>query len=200
MKTYIKTREANRIVRSYRTSNTPLSEPWIEVDTSYSKDDVLKGEFLFAYENGSLEPTEIPRHQPAPYMQWNHDTGVWEDNRTLEDVKAHKWEEIKKSRESARFSPFQYNGNIYDADARSQQNIQAAAQAAQLEPDLVFDWTMYDNTVTQLGASEVTALSVALVERANEIYAKARQLRQTIDEAKTYAQVSNIYWDSDNQD
>jgi len=195
MNTYIKTREANKIVRSYRKSDKPLSSPWIKVDTDYSQDDVLRGNFLFAYENGALFETEIPRHQPAPHMQWNHDQGLWEDLRSLDEAKADKWGDVKRARELARFAPFEHGGNAYDADLRSQQNIQAAAQAAQLDPDLVFDWTLQDNTVTQLSASDVTALSVALVERTNQIYAKARQLRQSIDDANTRSQLDNIFWD-----
>lgn len=195
MNTYIKTREANKIVRSYRKSDKSLSSPWIEVETDYSKDDVLRGDFLFAYENGHLLKTNIPRHQPAPYMQWNYDRAIWEDLRSLDQAKADKWQEIKRARESDRFAPFEHGGNVYDADLRSQQNIQAAAQAAQIEPDLVFDWTLHNNTVTQLGSAEVTALSVALVERTNQIYAKARQLRQKIDDANTRSQLDDIFWD-----
>ncbi len=54
---------------------------------------------------------EMPA-QPSPYHIFNYDIKQWIDPRTLDEIKAQKWAEIKVMRDQLEFGGFEFEGNI----------------------------------------------------------------------------------------
>ena len=107
--------------------------------------------------------------------------------RTLDDIKAQKWAEIKSQRDRLEFGGFEFEGNIYDSDRVSQGRIMGAALAG---VDQV--WTLADNTIVELTASKLQQLYAALQAHIASVHERGRIARQLIFEAETKEQVEAI--------
>ena len=153
------------------------------------------GSQILLYRDGAVVNTGQPVRSPAPGWVWDDDTLKWVDGRTLDDLKAAKWEEIKAARSNAEYGGFSWDGSEFDSDAASQQKIMGASQLAGLDPDnFLVDWTLKDNTVRTLNAADMNAVGAALGQHVNSQYVKARNLRQQIESATTKAEVEAIAW------
>ena len=126
-------------------------------------------------------------NQPSPDSVFDYETKKWVDNRTLEDAKGQKWEEIKSQRDQLEFGGFEFDGNIYDSDQVSQGRIIGAAIAG---VDQV--WTLADNTTVELSASQLQQLYAALQAHIASVHERGRIARQLIFDAKTKEEVEEI--------
>lgn len=142
-------------------------------------------------------PTPIPT-RPSNHHQFNWAIKQWEDPRTLVDHKAAKWAEVKAAREAVEFGAFAWDGSMFDCDQISQQRIQGAAQLATLasmtSAPFSIDWTLADNTVRTLNATDMIAVGMALGAHINVQHATSRTLRAQIDAATTLAEVQAVAW------
>jgi hypothetical protein len=133
--------------------------------------------------------------EPSPNHRFDWATKTWYDPRTVADHRAAKWNELKQARSQAEFAPLTVGSHTFDADAKSQQNIAGAVQLATLAADgWTIDWTLADNTTATLSKAEMVAVGVALGERTSSIYAYARGLRETLDEAIDIEGVQAVVW------
>lgn len=132
---------------------------------------------LVAYTaGGAVRKRQPPKHLAA----WNPAAEQWEDMRSLQQVKADKWGEIKSAREAAKVAPLmQTPYGAIDADPRSIENIkgtllglQAAAPLGQAPAAI--DWTMADNSVVALTPAQLGEVAVLLLLRGDAAHAKAR--------------------------
>lgn len=131
---------------------------------------------------------------PSPAHQFDYSVKAWVDPRTLQDHRDEKWAQIKAARDAVEFGPFTWDASIFDADAESQQRISGAVQMASLSSAFSIDWTLADNTVRALTATQVIALGIALAQHVGAAYATARALRDQINAAATIAAVEAIVW------
>ena len=111
----------------------------------------------------------------------------WIDPRSLDDIKAQKWAEIKSERDSLEFGGFEFDGGIYDSDQVSQSRVMGAAVAG---VDQV--WTLADNTTVELSASQLQQLYAALQAHIASVHERGRITRQLIYDAETKDQVEAI--------
>lgn len=125
--------------------------------------------------------------QPSPYHIFNYDLKDWIDPRTLDEIKAHKWAEIKSERDQLEFGGFEFEGNIYDSDQVSQGRIMGAAAAG-----LDQVWTLADNTTVELSASQLQQLYAALQAHIASVHERGRSARQLISDAETKEQVEAV--------
>ena len=125
--------------------------------------------------------------QPAPYHTFNYTTKQWIDPRTLDEIKAQKWTEIKSQRNQLEFGGFEFDGGIYDSDQVSQGRIMGAAAA---ELDQV--WTLADNTTVELSASQLQQLYAALQAHIASVHERGRIARLLIYEATTSDEVEAV--------
>lgn len=125
--------------------------------------------------------------QPSPYHIFNYDLKDWIDPRTLDEIKAQKWAEIKSERDRLEFGGFEFEGNTYDSDQVSQGRIMGAAVAG---IDQV--WTLADNTTVELSASQLQQLYAALQAHIASVHERGRIARQLILEAETKEQVEAV--------
>ncbi|WP_286740527.1 MULTISPECIES: DUF4376 domain-containing protein [Acinetobacter] len=125
--------------------------------------------------------------QPSPYHIFNYDLKDWIDPRTLDEIKAQKWAEIKSGRDLLEFGGFEFEGSAYDSDQVSQSRIMGAAVAGVDQT-----WTLADNSTVDLSASQLQQLYAALQAHIASVHERGRIARQLIFEAETREQVEAI--------
>lgn len=130
--------------------------------------------------------------------EWDWDTLDWVDLRTLDDLKDDKWAEIKVARDEVDFGTFTWDGSVFDADLTSQLRIQGAVLLAQLalanEEPFGIGWTLANNSVRTLTATEMIQVGVALSLHVNAVHEISRDLRSDIYNANSSETVDEILW------
>ena len=124
---------------------------------------------------------------PSPQHVFDYEIKQWIDPRSLDDLKAQKWTEIKSERDSLEFGGFEFDGGIYDSDQVSQSRVMGAAVAG---VDQV--WTLADNTTVELSASQLQQLYAALQAHIASVHERGRIARQLIFDAETKEQVEAV--------
>lgn len=124
---------------------------------------------------------------PSPHHTFDYTTKQWIDPRTLDEIKAQKWAEIKSERDRLEFGGFEFDGGIYDSDQVSQGRIVGAAAAGM---DQV--WTLADNTTTYLTANELVQLYQALQMHIAITHQRGRVAREAIVSATTKDDVDAV--------
>ena len=132
--------------------------------------------------------------KPSPNHQFNYTTKQWEDPRTLADLKAEKWRNIKANRDAAEHGGFTWDGSVFDSDVLSQQRITGAVTLAQMSPAFTTVWTLKDNSTRTLSAADMFAVGVALGTHVSTQFLQGQLLRAQIDEAATAQEVEAIHW------
>lgn len=124
---------------------------------------------------------------PAPHCIFDYEVKQWIDPRSLDEIKAQKWTEIKSERDRLEFGGFEFDGNIYDSDQVSQGRITGAASAG-----IDQTWTLADNTTVELSASQLQQLYAALQAHIASAHERGRIARQLIFDAETKEQVEAV--------
>lgn len=136
--------------------------------------------------------------RPSALHVFNWTAKAWVDPRTLADVRAARWAEVKRHRNLLEASGFPYLGKVLDSDERSVQRITTVVQAAQaaLGASVPFSivWTCADNSSLALDAVAAMGMPVALAQYADQLHQTAKTLRAQIDAATTVPQVEAITW------
>jgi len=118
--------------------------------------------------------------------------------RTLDEIKSDKRQQINSKRDNLEQSGFPYLGKLIDSNPVSVQRISIAAQAAQFalasNQPFSIDWTCQDNSILSLDANSMIAMPVALAMFANGIHHIAREKKSLIDVATTAVQVDGVIW------
>ena len=117
---------------------------------------------------------------PSPHHIFDYTTKQWIDPRSLDEIKAQKWAEIKSQRNQLEFGGFEFEDNIYDSDQVSQGRIMGAALAG---VDQV--WTLADNTTVELSASQLHQLYATLQAHIASTHERGRIARLAIESAET---------------
>jgi hypothetical protein len=129
-----------------------------------------------------------------PYLaRWDVPTKAWVDTRTIDQVRADKWNEIKAARDVAEYGGFVWDGSTFDSDETSQRRLQGAVLLVQIAQQPI-DWTLSDNSVRTLSAQDVVAVGEAMGQLVQSAHAKSRALRVQIDQAATMEEVMAISW------
>ena len=124
---------------------------------------------------------------PTPNHTFDYVIKEWVDLRTLDEIKAQKWAEIKSERDRIEFGGFEFEGNIYDSDQVSQGRILGASIAG---VDQV--WTLADNSTRSLSASQLQQLYAALQTHTALVHERGRIAREAIMSATTKEEVEAV--------
>ena len=159
-------------------SPTPASgyDDWIKTDIQPNLSDYWNGNAFVSIG----EP-------PSTHHIFDYHTKQWIDPRSLDEIKAQKWSEIKSQRDRLEFGGFEFEGNVYDSDQVSQGRIMGAAVAG-----IDQTWTLANNTTVELSASQLQQLYAALQAHIASAHERGRIARQLIFEAETREQVEAI--------
>jgi hypothetical protein len=132
--------------------------------------------------------------KPSPNHTFNYTSKQWEDPRTLADLKAEKWRNIKANRDAAEHGGFTWDGSVFDSDALSQQRITGAVTLAQMSPAFTTVWTLANNSTRTLSAADMFAVGMALGTHVATQFLQGQLLREQIDDAATAQEVEAIHW------
>ena len=124
---------------------------------------------------------------PSQHHTFDYTTKQWIDPRSLDEIKAQKWAEIKAERDQLEFGGFEFGGNIYDSDQVSQGRIMGAAVAGVDQT-----WTLANNTTVELTAQQLKELYAALQSHIASVHERGRIARQLIFEAETKERVELV--------
>lgn len=135
------------------------------------------------YENGWVA---MPI-QPSPYHVFDYTTKQWIDPRSLDEIKAQKWAEIKKQRDALEFGGFEFEGNIYDSDQVSQARIHSAVAL-----NVPTVWITKSNKEVELSPSDMVALQQALAQHISRIHVEFQELRKQIYATKSFDELNTL--------
>ena len=147
--------------------------------------------------DGALVPIQA---RPGNHHTFDYTAKQWIDPRTLSDLKAAKWEEVKRWRADATVAPqLVTRFGVFDGDAAGVDNIKSAvlglreAAAIGAAPSTIA-WTMYDNSAVELTPDELSEVAAMLLARGNVAHERARVLRLQIEAATTAAELDALAW------
>ena len=136
--------------------------------------------------------------RPSQNHRFNYSTKQWEDPRTLEDLQALKWAEIKQARTQAEFGPFIYNGMEFDGDLDAQRRLASyiSVSKSAIASGVPFqaEFILADDSVVTLTAQDFVGIEMAKVQQVAAAFAHAVQLRAQIDAATTKEEVEAVVW------
>lgn len=158
--------------------NTPLLANFV--------DDIEYGSNTDYFDNESNMFVSIG-NPPTPNHTFNYVLKEWVDLRTLDQIKAQKWAEIKSERDRIEFGGFEFEGDIYDSDQVSQGRILGASIAG---VDQV--WTLANNSTRLLTASQLQQLYAALQTHTALVHERGRIAREAIMSATTKEDVEAV--------
>ena len=124
---------------------------------------------------------------PSRHHAFDYISKQWIDPRSLDEIKAQRWTEIKSERDILEFGGFEFDGGIYDSDQVSQGRIMGAVSAGVDQT-----WTLADNTTVNLTASQLQQLYAELQAHIASVHERGRIARQLIFDAETKDQVEAI--------
>lgn len=130
--------------------------------------------------------------KPSNAYIFDYDSAQWAFN--IAEAQKEKWLEIKEQRTYQEFSSFEWQNNQIQCNEVSQRRLQGAVQMAAINPSIVIDWTMEDNSVVSLAASQVIDMGTALGLHVTATHERGRMLRQLINDATTETQIDLIIW------
>lgn len=125
--------------------------------------------------------------KPSQHHTFDYFSKSWSDMRSLDEVKAYKWEQLKQQRNVLEFGGFEFEGNTYDSDQVSQGRIMGAVLAG-----LPQIWTLANNTTVSLSAEQLKSLYAALQMHVAIAHERGRIAREAIQAATTKDQVEAI--------
>lgn len=174
--TRIRSGNSENVLADVQDTNYVTTTDAVSPDTHYVKNDQIC----------------VYPQKPGEYHEFDLQTESWILD--LTQAREAKWNEIKLSRDQHEYSQVTYNGNVYDVDAVSQQRIQGAFTASQIDSSLVLTWTLADNTTVLLNAADIQGLASTVISHVNDCHAHARTLRTDIDNAQTLSEIESITW------
>lgn len=132
---------------------------------------------------------------PGSGLTFHYETGMWEDFRTLDDLRLERRAYVTAQRDITLGGGFTYNGDVYDSNAQSRANISSQARlAVAVGPTFETEWTLANNTLVTLDQGGMLALETAMDEHVATVYAHARALKQTIAAATTPTEIAAVQW------
>lgn len=138
--------------------------------------------------------------QPSMFHRADPATQQWVDTRSLEQLKAEKWSQIKRARDAAEYGGFTWGGLAFDCDQVSAQRIGGAVTMAMIAASagtpFAIEWTLADNTVQTLTGEEVVQVGLALGAHVASTHATARTLRLAIADVADAEALAAIAWPS----
>lgn len=175
--------------------NTPAAGLALLEGTGTSFTHYVKNRSLIAYSSDQVAAKlSIPSY-PAT---WSNMTFSWADSRSLSDAKTEVWNTIKAARDANMAAGFVWDGSKFDSDNLSIQRIQGAVQLATFalaaNQPFTIDWTLFDNSVRNLSATDLVQVYITLGTFVQNIFAAGVTLRGQIDAATVNSQLHSILW------
>lgn len=115
----------------------------------------------------------------------------------LDEVKAEKLAEFKRSRDAEEVENITYNGHPYDYDQKSRERMHNARQALQDagKANASILWTTAENERVPLTIADFAAINTLIAQRSNALHVKYNQLKERLKAAETAEAAEEITWE-----
>ena len=113
--------------------------------------------------------------------------------KTLEQLKADKINELKTIRDTEEVKPIAYNGNLFDFDNKARDRINSAIIALSITGQSI-EWTTADNTNVAVTAQDLRNIIAAVALRSNDLHIKYRELKEQVLACSTVEEVAEVVW------
>lgn len=114
--------------------------------------------------------------------------------RSLDEVKASKIQELKNYRNTEEESPILYKGKLWDFDSKSRDRINAAATALEVNNIESIEWTANDDTSMVLTVHDLKSIVSNAALRGDALHSKYRTLRDTANAATSIEEINAVQW------
>jgi hypothetical protein len=173
----------------------------------------IEGGYIVAVATATRQPVgqweELPagawpgwqaRPSPAHKPKRMGDLVGWEDPRSVDEVRAARWEAIKAARDEFLDSHLPTPYGPFDCKPKDRQNItdavallQTLASIGQTGQTVTF--TTAENQTVTLTLAQMTEVALLLGQRVQTAYAIGRAKRQALQEATTVAAADAVTWE-----
>ena len=131
-------------------------------------------------------------------LRWRAGVLVWEDDRTLNQKKADKWEQIKQIRTGLIDASIVTTNGTFNCDLNSRNSLigtalRAQMMAGKLQP-VAITFTLADNMVVTLDLAKIISVVLQIGSREQAARDVATGLRTQIEAATTTTQLDAITW------
>lgn len=113
----------------------------------------------------------------------------------LEEIKLQKIEALKQERTSREEAPVEFNGKLWDFDAKSRDRITAAITALEVSEIGEITWTAYDDTSFIMNIDDLKGIIASAAIRGDLLHKQYRILRDAVNAAITQEEVYSIKWE-----
>lgn len=142
-------------------------------------------------------PAGDPEHAKLYFLEGEL---VWQDSRTLTEIKAAKNQQINAARLKANRSSFMFDSKEIACDELSRSDIDAVNGVVSLLGIVpITEWKAVDNTYVQIPDKPTwVQFYLAMVQQGQQNFAKAQALKAQLASAETVEQVNSIQWTPNN--
>lgn len=135
--------------------------------------------------------------RPGPRFEWTGPVGGWVDQRSIEEVRAARWNLIKEERAAREFGTFTHAGHEFDMDpVRISGAVMDAREAIIAGEEFTQAWVLTNDSVLVMTAVETIAMGRAAKAAVSNLWITSQYLRGLIDAATTVAEVEAVTWPS----
>lgn len=153
---------------------------------------VRNGEVIYYTSKQLASYTNRPNYS----SYWDNTKMSWIDNRSIDEVRAQKYSEIKSTAEFTDVSSIEVNGYIYAADKPSREVIVQKLFVATLlnkEAEFIVEWFLKDGTSIDLSFYQLKEVLSAIENRSDKIFRTKKKLKNIIFTADAET-INNIRW------
>lgn len=171
--------------------------------TLQSVSDILQTEQLVVAVNPFVDPTthyisggvavEFPT-KPSEFHTWNWTTHVWNDIRSLNELKASRIELAKIARDRALYGGFTWDGSVFDSDSESQVRLLGVSVRADRDPTTVETWRLQDNTWRVLDATDIMNVWAVFEQHMRDCFQTFAILEAQILAATSAVELETLLW------
>lgn len=136
--------------------------------------------------------------RPSANHQWDFWTRAWVDRRTIEELKAAKWEAIKAQRQAVIDSPLVTQFGVFSCDARGRDGlkevIQLSKDLAGLDMASSVRFTPADNMRREFTGAQIAQVGRQMAQKTQRAHDIADSLRSAIGAASTVSELEAVSW------
>lgn len=135
--------------------------------------------------------------KPGYFFEFDFENGVWFDPRSVEQLKADRWESLKADRQTAIDAGVTIDGSTYSTDIDSAAAMSNEYVLLSAQPDnWTITWTLADNTLRVLNKAEFSEVAQVVMQHRGrcQTISQALRLKLFAPETNTPAEIERVVW------
>jgi hypothetical protein len=167
------------------------SDGWLDGVTTANDDAPEDDPALTLLPNWTVWPTP-----PAPGLRLRQVNGslIWQDPRTLEQVRSAHWAALKAARAAKDYAPITIDGIELDTADASRMDFMGAIMSMQITGQASRPWRCSDNTMRDLTLAQIMSAGIGIADRRSALIGVSDVLYQQVNAAQSIADVLAIEW------